>query len=65
MIADRWPILFGNVHPTDFIVVTSVRDQIQGYNNNEAGWWRFPYELISKHFREQPPNDKFHIIVSI
>ena len=52
MISERWPSLFGNILPTDFIlckidsgVVISIRDQISQYNNGQGqgGVEIFPY----------------------
>ena len=74
MIKERWPSLFENILPTNFIlrkidtgVVISIFDQIRQYNNGQGqrGEEIFPYQLISSHFPQQPPNDKIHIIVEI
>ncbi|CAG8572015.1 2848_t:CDS:2 [Funneliformis caledonium] len=72
MIKKRWPSLFENILPTNFIlrkinsgVVINILDQIRQYNNGqgERGEEMFPYQLISSHFPQQPPNNKIHIIV--
>ncbi|CAB4410139.1 unnamed protein product [Rhizophagus irregularis] len=74
MIKERWPSLFENILPTNFIlrkidsgVVITISDQISQYNNRQGqrGEEMFPYQLISRHFPQQPPNDKIHIIVEI
>ncbi|GES86144.1 hypothetical protein GLOIN_2v1477913 [Rhizophagus clarus] len=74
MIKERWPSLFENILPTNFIlrkidtgVVISIFDQIRQYNNGQGdrGEEMFPYQLISRHFPQHPPNDKIHIIVEI
>ncbi|CAJ0758907.1 12105_t:CDS:2 [Entrophospora sp. SA101] len=72
MIKERWPSLFENILPHEFVlrkidnnVTTSTSQQIELYKNGygENGDEMFPDQLISKHFNIQPPNDKIHIIV--
>ncbi|CAB4390832.1 unnamed protein product [Rhizophagus irregularis] len=74
MIKERWPSLFENILPTNFIlckidsgVVISIFDQISQYKNGQGGSGEemFPDQIISKHFPQQPPNEKIHIIVKI
>ncbi|RGB38809.1 hypothetical protein C1646_755309 [Rhizophagus diaphanus] len=74
MIKERWPSLFENILPTNFIlhkidfrVIITIVDQIRQYNNGqgERREEMFPYQLISSHFPQQPPNNKIHIIVRI
>ena len=74
MIKERWPSLFENILPTNFIlrkidsgVVITISDQISQYNNRQGqrGEEMFPDQIISRHFPQQLPNDKIHIIVEI
>ncbi|CAH1769653.1 5174_t:CDS:2, partial [Entrophospora sp. SA101] len=74
MIKERWPSLFENILPHEFVlrkidnnVTTSTSQQIELYKNGygENGDEMFPDQLISKHFNIQPPNDKIHIIVQL
>ncbi|CAH1770266.1 4149_t:CDS:1, partial [Entrophospora sp. SA101] len=42
----------------------NIHQQITAYQDgNDVGRPIYPYELISKHFNRQPPNEKIHIIV--
>ncbi|CAB4374162.1 unnamed protein product [Rhizophagus irregularis] len=75
MIRERWPHLFEKVPPASILLwkindtegVTSFEKQIEVYSSgkrlNETGMP--PHDLISKHFSEQPPNDKIHIYIFI
>src|SRR5688572_5243674 len=75
IIRERWPCLFEKVPPANFLLWkindtgedTSIENQIEVYSHgkrqNEIGMP--PYELISKHFPQQPPNDRNHIFVYI
>ncbi|CAB4374284.1 unnamed protein product [Rhizophagus irregularis] len=75
MIRERWPHLFEKVPPASILLwkindtegVTSFEKQIEVYSRgkrlNETGMP--PHDLISKHFSEQPPNDKIHIYIFI
>jgi hypothetical protein len=75
MIRERWPHLFEKVPPASILLwkindtkgVTSFEKQIEVYSHgkrlNETGMP--PHDLISKHFFEQPPNDKIHIYIFI
>jgi hypothetical protein len=61
--------------PTDFILqkTTGVVQKIPRYIYQLKGTGQslsveeeiFPYELISKHFPEQPPNEEIQIIVNV
>ena len=75
IIRERWPHLFEKVPPASILLwkindtegVTSFEKQIEVYSRgkrlNETGMP--PHDLISKHFSEQPPNDKIHIYIFI
>ena len=75
MIRERWPHLFEKVPPASILLwkindtegVTSFEKQIEVYSRgkrlNETGMP--PHDLISKHFSEQPPNDKIHTYIFI
>ncbi|CAB4387900.1 unnamed protein product [Rhizophagus irregularis] len=75
IIRERWPHLFEKVPPASILLwkindtegVTSFEKQIEVYSRgkrlNETGMP--PHDLISKHFFEQPPNDKIHIYIFI
>ena len=74
MIRERWPHLFEKVPPASFLLWkidtegdTSIEKQIEDYSGgkrlNETGMP--PYELISKYFSKQPPNDRINIYVFI
>ncbi|CAB4413116.1 unnamed protein product [Rhizophagus irregularis] len=75
IIRERWPCLFEKVPPASILLwkindtegVTSFEKQIEVYSRgkrlNETGMP--PHDLISKHFSEQPPNDKIHIYIFI
>ena len=75
MIRERWSHLFEKVPPASILLwkindtegVTSFEKQIEVYSSgkrlNETGMP--PHDLISKHFSEQPPNDKIHIYIFI
>jgi len=73
MIKERWPSLFENTLPTNFILYKttdnrSIFDFIQQYKVTvQALKYEeiFPHELISKHFEEQPPNIGMHILVFV
>ena len=75
IIRERWPSLFEKIPPAKFFLWkindtrgdTSIENQIELYSHgkfqNEIGMP--PYELISKHFPNQPPNDRINIYVFI
>ncbi|GBB96029.1 hypothetical protein RclHR1_26690002 [Rhizophagus clarus] len=75
MIRERWLHLFEKVPPASILLwkindtegVTSFEKQIEVYSSgkrlNETGMPS--HDLISKHFSEQPPNDKIHIYIFI
>jgi hypothetical protein len=72
MIMNRWTSLFTPRHPNTFIIykakteaMTKISDQIEYYKENriDKNLEIFPYELISDHFPNEPPNDKIHVIV--
>ena len=74
IIRERWPSLFKKIPPASFLLWkidtegdTSIEKQIEDYSGgkrlNETGMP--PYELISKHFPQQPPNDRINIYVFI
>ena len=75
MIKERWPSLFEKTLPTDFILqkITGVMQAVTSYIYQLKGTGHslsveeeiFPYELISKHFHEQPPNEEIQIIVYV
>ena len=73
MIRERWPCLFEKVPPAEFNL-SKVVDNREGIsinnriNDYSRGMYHntivtYPYDLVFKHFPEQPPNDKVHIIV--
>src|SRR5437660_627995 len=76
IIRERWPfLLFKKIPPANFLLWkindtggdTSIENQIEDYSlgkrQNEIGMPS--YELISKHFSKQPPNDRINIYVFI
>ncbi|CAB4427692.1 unnamed protein product [Rhizophagus irregularis] len=73
MIKERWPSLFENILPTNFIlrkidsgVVITISDQIRQYNNGQGdrGEEIFPYQLISRHFPSTLLTIKFILLYS-
>ena len=78
MIRKKWQSLFKKVPSADFMLCkiddtrpeeedTSIDKQITEYSlgRGQNGKGMVPYELISRHFPQQPPNDKIHIYVLI
>ncbi|CAB4397911.1 unnamed protein product [Rhizophagus irregularis] len=75
MIKERWPSIFEKTLPTDFMLqknnrpmqaVTTYIYQLKGTGHSPSVEEEiFPYELISKHFPQQPPNEEIQIVVYV